>query len=415
MTSPAEGEPAADRGPSFGAEPSLGAEPTVSGVFGATGGRSAAEGGPSDGAEPTETASAAPRHGSPGRAAIVGTGLIGGSIGLALRAQGWHVTGRDVDPTRAERALELGALDAMGDDPEADVTFVATPLSAIVDVACDALRQGGVVTDVGSVKGPVVAGVDHPRFVGGHPMAGSEQEGVDGASADLFRGATWVLTPRLDTDGDAYTRVRSIVTALGGEVIALPPERHDELVAMVSHVPHLAAASLMALAAEGAEEHASLLRLAAGGFRDMTRVAAGHPGIWPDICAQNREAIVKALDRLSAALSSMRDMVVLGDRPGLLHALERARAARTNLPVRGHRPEELAEVRVPVPDRPGVLAEVTTLLGELGVNIVDIEIAHSTEGPQGVLLMMVDASAVDLVRGALFARGYRPSVRRLEP
>ena len=353
--------------------------------------------------------------GGSGRAAIIGTGLIGGSIGLALRARGWHVTGRDADPARAVRARELEALDAVGEDPEADVTFVATPVSAIVDEARNALGTGGIVTDVGSVKGPIVAGVDDPRFVGGHPMAGSEQEGVDGASADLFEGATWVLTPRLDTDGDAYTRVRSIVTALGAEVIALPPERHDELVAMVSHVPHLAAASLMALAAEGAEEHAALLRLAAGGFRDMTRIAAGHPGIWPDICTQNREAIVKTLDQLSAALLAMRDLVVLGDHDGLLQALERARSARASLPARGHRPEQLAEVRVPVPDRPGVLAEVTTLLGELGVNIVDIEIAHSAEGPQGILLMIVDASAVDVVRGALYARGYRPSVRRLEP
>jgi prephenate dehydrogenase len=309
----------------------------------------------------------------------------------------------------------LGALDAVGDDPEADVTFVATPVSAIVDEAVRALGRGGVVTDVGSVKGPVVAGVNDPRFVGGHPMAGSEQEGVDGARADLFEGATWVLTPRLDTDGDAYTLVRSIVGALGADVVALPPERHDELVAMVSHVPHLAAATLMMLAAEGAEEHAALLRLAAGGFRDMTRVAAGHPGIWPDICVENKEAIVKALDRLVAALSATRDLVVLGDRPGLLQVLETARMARTTLPTRDDRPEHLAEIRVPVPDRPGVLAEVTTLLGELGVNILDIEIAHSSEGPRGVLLVIVDATAVDLVRGALYARGYRLSARRLEP
>ncbi len=348
------------------------------------------------------------------RAAVVGTGLIGGSIGLALRAKGWHVTGRDADPARAERALELGALDAVGDDPEAAITFVATPVSGIVDEARRALAHGHVVTDVGSVKAPIVAGVDDPNFVGGHPMAGSEQEGVDGASADLFAGATWVLTPRLDTDPDAYTAVRSVVTALGAEVLALPPERHDDLVATVSHVPHLAAAALMVQAAEGAEENAAILRLAAGGFRDMTRIAAGAPGIWPDICAENREAIVKALDELITALSNMRDLVVLGDRPGLLSALERARHARTNLPAQGDRPAALAEVRVPVLDRPGVLAEVTTLLGELGVNILDIEIAHSTEGPHGVLVMVVDAEAVGVVRGALYARAFRLSTRRLD-
>lgn len=349
------------------------------------------------------------------RATIVGTGLIGGSIGLALRARGWHVTGRDADPGRAARALELGALDALGEDPGAEITFIATPVSAVVAEARRALAHGGVVTDVGGVKGPVVAGVAHPRFVGGHPMAGSEQEGVDGAFAELFEGATWVLTPDTGTDPGAYTAVRSVVTSLGAEVLALPPDRHDDLVATVSHVPHLAAAALMVQAAEGAEEHSALLRLAAGGFRDMTRIAAGAPGIWPDICAENREAIVKAMDELLASLSSMRDLVVLGDRPGLLDALERARAARTSLPVRAESPSELAEVRVPVPDRPGVLAEVTTLMGDLGVNIVDIEIAHSGEGPHGVLLIIVDAAAADRARDALAQRGFRVSARALEP
>ncbi len=349
-----------------------------------------------------------------GRAVVVGTGLIGGSLGLGLRARGWHVTGRDADPARAARALALGALDVVGDDPAADVTFVCTPVLSIPAEAKAALAAGpGLVTDVGSVKGPVAAAVGDPRFVGGHPMAGSEQEGVDGADADLFEGATWVLTPTVDTDPQAFARIRTLVTSLGADVVALPPERHDELVAMVSHVPHLAAATLMTLAADGAEEHAALLRLAAGGFRDMTRVAAGSPAIWPDICAENRAAIVGSLDRLLTALTAMRHLVADGDRDGLLVELERARAARLNLPARVAVPEELAELRVPVPDRPGVLAEVTTLLGELGVNIVDLEIAHSVEGPGGVLVMTVRREAVDGVRAALAERGYRPSSRVL--
>ncbi|MEA2716870.1 MAG: prephenate dehydrogenase [Actinomycetota bacterium] len=348
------------------------------------------------------------------RAVIVGTGLIGGSIGLALRARGWHVTGRDLDPARSARAVEVGALDRVGDDPAADVTFVCTPVLTIAAEARAALAAGpGLVTDVGSVKGPVTAAVADSRFVGGHPMAGSEQDGVDGADATLFEGATWVLTPTVDTDPRAFAAIRTVVTSLGADVVALPPERHDELVALVSHVPHLAAATLMALAADGAEEHAAVLRLAAGGFRDMTRVAAGSPAIWPDICAENRDAIVASLDRLVGALAGMRDLVAAGDRSGLLVELERARAARVNLPGRVPVPEELAEVRVPVPDRPGVLAEVTTLLGELGVNIVDLEIAHSVEGLQGVLVMVVRREAADDVRAALGERGYRPSARVL--
>jgi prephenate dehydrogenase len=347
------------------------------------------------------------------RAVVVGTGLIGGSIALALRKQGWHVTGRDLDGTRAAQALEQGALDAIGEDPAAEITFVCVPVSSIAEAARAALAAGGVVTDVGGVKGPVVAAVDHPRFVGGHPMAGSEQEGMDGADPSLFEGATWVLTPTVSTDAGAYTLVRSIVTSLGADVVALAPERHDELVATVSHVPHLAAATLMALAADGATEQGPMLRLAAGGFRDMTRIAAGHPGIWPDICAENRDAIVEALDRLVAALSAMRDLVILGDRPGLLDALERARSARVNLPSRVARDTALVEMRTPVPDRPGVLAEITTLLGELDVNIEDLEIAHSVEGERGVLVIVVQEAAADLTRTALLSRGFHPTVRKL--
>ena len=126
-----------------------------------------------------------------------------------------------------------------------------------------------------------------PGFVGGHPMAGSEQVGIDGADPDLFVGATWVLTPTATTDPDAYARLQSVVTSLGAEVLALPPSSTTRLVAMVSHVPHLTAATLMNLADRAAEEHGALLRLAAGGFRDMTRIAAGQPGIWPDVCAEN--------------------------------------------------------------------------------------------------------------------------------
>lgn len=349
----------------------------------------------------------------PNRAVVIGTGLIGGSIGMALRARGWHVTGRDRDAARAELALSLGALDALGSDAAAAVTFVATPVSAVVAEARAALSRTGVVTDVGSVKAPIVAAIDHPRFVGGHPMAGSEQEGVEGADPTLFEGATWVLTPTASTDAEAYARIRNVVSSLGADVLAVPPQRHDELVAVVSHVPHLTAAALMTLAAEGAEEHQTLLRLAAGGFRDMTRIAAGHPGIWPDICADNRDAILGVLDRLIDTLAGLRTVVEDADRPALLRTLERARHARVNLPSGLARAEALVEVRVPIPDRPGVLAEVTTVAADLGVNVEDLEIAHSAEGERGVLLLLVDAKAGELLRRAFAGLGYRPSVQPL--
>jgi prephenate dehydrogenase len=351
---------------------------------------------------------------TPQRAGIVGTGLIGASLGLALRARGWHVTGSDLDPATEARALERGAIDAIGADPDAAITFVALPVGAVAEAVRSALAStSGVVTDVGSVKTSIVSEVDDERFVGGHPMAGSEQLGVDGATDDLFEGAVWVLTPVAGTSPEAFTTVDSVARSLGADVVALAPDRHDALVAVVSHVPHLTAAALMGIADERAEEHAALLRLAAGGFRDMTRIAAGTPAIWPDICGENQEAIVEVIDRLTEELGRLRSIVAEGRRDDLLASLERAQIARRNLPSRVSRPEELAEVRVPVPDRGGVIAEVSTLAAELGVNIADLEIAHSSEGDRGVLILLVDRLRADAFRTGLVDRGYRPSVTNL--
>lgn len=362
---------------------------------------------------------AEPAAGAPRRANVIGLGLIGGSVALALRRRGWRVLGVEADAARLQRAVEIGVVDGGGTDhdgldPEAEITFVATPVGALADAVALALRATrGLVTDVGSVKAPVTAAIDDARFVAGHPMAGSELIGLDGADAEMFAGAVWVLTPRRSTPDATFTAVAQIVAELGADVVAVPAEAHDGLVAVVSHVPHLTAATLMTLADERAEDHAALLRLAAGGFRDMTRIASGHPAIWPDICAENREAIVATLDQLIEGLSKMRHLVSSGDRAGLTAVLERARQARTNLPSRSVKPEELAEVRVPIPDRPGAAAELFTLAAELGVNIDSFEVVHSAEGTSGVAVLLVDATRSELFRGGLLARRFKASVRPL--
>ena len=345
---------------------------------------------------------------------VIGTGLIGGSVGMALRTSGWHVSGTDASSGTAARAVQLGALDVEGEDRSADLVVVATPVHVAVGVIADVLsghgwNPGAVVTDVGSVKGPLMAAVDRPRFVGGHPMAGSEQVGIDGASAELFIGATWVLTPTPVTDPDAYALVRSVLAEFGANVVALDPFEHDRLVAVVSHVPHLTAATLMALAADLGEEHGALLQLAAGGSRDMTRIAAGQPTIWPGICDDNAEAIVATLDLLIDSLGAMRRRVAERDLDSLLVELERAAAARRALSERAPRPEELVEVRIPVQDRPGTLAEVALLATELGINIFDVEIAHSVEGDRGVLVVVIDAHRAPTLTEHLAARGHRSS------
>lgn len=354
-------------------------------------------------------------HDAPRRANVLGLGLIGGSIAKALTARGWIVGGHDRDSSCVKRAQEMGIIALGGLDPEAEITFVAVPVlagPAAVNEALAATR--GVVTDVASVKAGVARAVVDPRFVPGHPMAGSELDGLDGADADMFEGAVWVVTPTEQTPDDAFAQVAQVVASLGAEVVVLRPERHDELVAVVSHVPHLAAAALMNLADQRAEEHAALLRLAAGGFRDMTRIASGNPAIWLDICAENKVAIVEVLDGLVSSLSSFRAIVADDRRTDLERELTDARRARTNLPARVGNPAEMAEVRVPIPDRPGAAAEVFTLAAELGVNISDFEVFHSAEGGRGVLIALIEDAKGDLFRGGLMARGFRPSVRRLD-
>ena len=193
----------------------------------------------------------------------------------------------------------------------------------------------------------------------------------------------------------------------------MAPDRHDEMVAVVSHVPHLTAASLMGVAADRAEEHAALLRLAAGGFRDMTRVASGQPDIWLDICAENRPAILSALDALIGRLGEMREIVSTDARDELFGRLQRARDARTNLPIHATHPRSWPRCASRSPTAPGAAAEIFTLAAELGVNIASFEVVHLAESNVGVAVVLVAADVADLYRGGLIARGFRPAVTRL--
>ncbi len=351
------------------------------------------------------------------RAQVVGTGLIGGSVASALRMAGWHVTGRDIDAATAQQALEMDVINAVGTDDQAALWVVAVPASALVEeierALADSKNPQAIVTDTGSVKSAVAAAIDHPRFVPGHPMAGSEQDGITGADPDMFNGAVWALTPSASTDDAALQTLQAVLSALGSDVITLTPERHDVLVAVVSHVPHLTAALLMCLADDKAQNNAPLQRLAAGGFRDMTRIAAGNPEIWLDICAENRQAIVDVLDEVAARLSEMRQMIEVADQPGLRDLLAQARRARTNLPSRYVRPQELQEVRVPMPDRKGQIAAITMLAADCNINVADIEVAHSTEGDRGVLVMVVAREDAEGFLAALADQGYHPTIREL--
>ena len=344
----------------------------------------------------------------------MGTGLIGGSVALALRSAGWHVTGTDIDAQTAERAKKLGVIDATGIDQEAELTFVAVPASSLEVEIEKALRETkGMVTDTGSVKTGVARSINDPRFVPGHPMAGSEQDGIEGADERIFDGAVWVLTPTEGTEDLGLRELQTVLSSMGCDVVTMTPERHDALVAIVSHVPHLTAASLMCLADDRALDDAPLLRLAAGGFRDMTRIAAGHPDIWLDICEENRDAIVTVLDEFADRISHIRDVVAESDRDGLTDLLSQARRARTNLPSRYVRPQDLLEIRIPIPDRKGQIANITMLAADCDVNVADIEVAHSTEGAQGVLVLVIARAEVQRFLAVLAGHGYKPTTREL--
>jgi prephenate dehydrogenase len=357
------------------------------------------------------------------KVAILGTGLMGGSIGLALkRADPTHeITAFDRDPAAATEAVARGAADRAAASAteavaDAELVFVAAPVSIIpslVKEVAPALRTGALITDVGSTKSRVVVEVESwlpegVAFIGGHPMAGSEDDGIGSARDDLFADAWWILTPTERSSAEDYRRLHALLATLRARVMALAPAEHDELMALISHVPQLTATALMNMAADRGKEHAGLLALAAGGFRDVTRVAASNPEIWLDICAENREALVGALGDFAGRLLELRDAVDRGDREALRAALEAGRQARRTLPGKAVEGDAW-EVRMPIPDRPGVLAQVTTLIGNLGVNIEDLQISHSAEGGRGVLHLVVSGQEqARKVVEALLKLGFEP-------
>ena len=356
------------------------------------------------------------------RILIVGTGLIGGSIGLALRrGADAHVTGYDADVSNAQSARQSGALDdvaaSVGDGAEsADIVVLAPPVGEIPGAVAEVARTaqpGTVVTDVGSTKGTIVAraedmlGPERP-FVGGHPMAGTEGEGIGAARADLFDGALWILTPTASTEPAAYRRVNAFVTGLGARTLALDPDAHDRLVARVSHLPYAIATALMAVASD--DPDGRVFEAAAGSFRDVTRTAGTNPRIWHDILSTNRAAVGAEIERMVAKLETMRVALELGDLDAVDALIATARDARKRLPIKGERtPAHPITVEVYIPDRTGVIADVTTALGEGGVNIEDLWMDHSAAG--GTLLITVDGrpnaeKAIDLLSG----RAYRATV-----
>jgi prephenate dehydrogenase len=342
---------------------------------------------------------------------IVGVGLIGGSIGMAARERlGAHVRGYDTRADVVEEALEIGAIDAGARDlgsalRDATVAFVATPVATLPGAVKEVLAAAPpdcVVSDVGSTKHAIVAGTQDQRFVGGHPLAGGEGAGVGLARADMFEGATWYLTPAAQTSGVLYERLHRLLVGLGARPAAIDAATHDRLMACVSHLPHVlanvlvrqAAGTVEALGEDPTGQPRDARAVFAGGapgpsFRDATRVAGANSAIWTDIYLSNREELMPYLAAAIDDLAEFRAMLGAGDVGALRAWNERARSNREQLARAEGAGEEPRELRVMVPNRPGVVAQIALALGRAGVNISDMALSPSPDGSRGVVALWV--------------------------
>jgi prephenate dehydrogenase len=288
-------------------------------------------------------------------------------------------------------------------------------VSQIAATTRTALDAGGdsVVTDVGSVKQAVLEQLPESameRFVGGHPLAGAEASGVEHARAELFEGATWYLTPTERSSGVLYERLYRTVTSLGARPSAIPAETHDQLMATVSHLPHLLANVLVRQAARELVEESQGLPATGPSFRDATRVAGANPALWRDIFVSNRDALVRELDTYAAALDAVREELRAGDPEALQRWIEEARADRQRLLEGELAGGPVSELRVPVPNRPGIVAQIALALGEMGINIVDMALYPAPDMRSGAIALWVAGEgSADRAAELLAELGYAAS------
>jgi len=343
---------------------------------------------------------------------IVGAGLLGTSIGLALQRAGIEVNLVDVRPKHAELAASLGAGRVGSAEDHAELVVVAVPpehLSAEIVAALE--RADGYVTDVGSVKSdPLrevatrVAPEDLSRYVGGHPMAGSERSGPFAASASLFDGRPWAVTPHPDSDPAATEAVAELARTCGATPVTFTPEEHDRAVARTSHLPHLLAALVAGRLADAPPEH---LALSGQGVRDVTRIAGGDPTLWQQIVSANATALTELLREVRADLDLLADAVRDGRREDLSAVLLRGVAGTSAIPGKHGGPaEHFAALYVAVPDHPGELARLLADAGQIGVNIEDLHIDHDPGRPVGLVELTIAGDRADFLLAALEARGW---------
>ena len=329
------------------------------------------------------------------RIAVIGVGLIGGSIGKAVRERGLgEVIGWVRDPSRADVCMEAGALDSVAESLEeavagAEIVFNCVSVGALTEVTGRILEAAGeetVVTDVGSTKGDLVESFgDDPRFIGGHPVAGAETSGVESARADLFDGATWLVTPTGSSSGILLDRLNRFITSLGARPVAIDALEHDRAMAVVSHLPHVFANQLAGQALAGSER----LGTVAPSLRDATRVAGSNPVVWSEIMASNSEAVAEAIDAAIEGLREAKEVISAGDPEAIRRWQEGAASSRAALSAIESAGAPTHAIRILVPNRPGVLADVALALGKDGVNIADMSLEPAPDMSSGAITIWV--------------------------
>ncbi len=342
---------------------------------------------------------------------IIGAGLLGASIGLALRARDLEVQLEDLNPDNLRTASGLGAgVPVTGAEPQPQLVVVAVPPDHLGEVIVGALQAhpAAVVTDVGSVKsGPLATVAGHAaveRYCGSHPMAGTQHSGPLTASATLFEGRPWAITPHERTTPAARALVEELVALTGAMPLAFDPEDHDRAVARTSHVPHLMSALVAGRLADAPEGH---LSLSGPGVRDVTRVAGTDPGMWLQIVPANAPAILDLLGQIRSDLDLLEAAIRSDDREALEGVLANGVAGTRAIPGKHGGPvRPMGAVFVHVPDHPGELARLFVDVGEAGVNVEDVRIDHDPARAGGQVELVVEVARVEELVGSLEARGW---------
>jgi prephenate dehydrogenase len=348
------------------------------------------------------------------KVAVIGTGLVGASVGLAARRAGHEVRGWDTNGAALETASARGAVEAAASADEAAasaqlvvVAVQVTMLTTAVEAAL-AAAPGATVTDVGSTKSTLARAVADERFIGGHPIAGAEVRGPDGARPDLFDGATWFLAPHAATDSQRYRALHTFVASLGAVPVAIDPEAHDRLLALVSHLPHALANLLLNQVGAAPIEGHDPLAAAGASFREMTRVAGANPRIWVDIFLENSGEIRGALAEHRRRVEQLEQALERGDAGFLARWIGEAATKRQDL-LRDafEEPADLFRVQVHVADRPGILAAIMQALGAERINIEDLELHHvSRERGGSLVILIAGEDAANRAAAVLSTQGY---------